>query len=118
MSRSRSCRAHSRATLGVSPVLNVRPACSRRSITPTSAPFHAIEKGEGELRYLVLELVDGKTLEEILAERPPPGTLPIDDALNIVRQISVALEEAHEKGIIHRDLKPANIKVTPEGVVE
>ena len=62
--------------------------------------------------------MDGRTLEQILAERPPPGTLPIEDALNIARQISGALEEAHEKGIIHRDLKPANIKVTPQGVVK
>ena len=84
---------------------------------PNICAIYGIE-GEGELRYLILELVDGRTLEEVLAERPPPGTLPIEDALNIARQISSALEEAHEKGIIHRDLKPANIKVTPEGVVK
>jgi Tol biopolymer transport system component len=84
---------------------------------PNICTIYGIE-GKGALRYLILELVDGRTLEEILAERPPPGTLPILDALNIARQISGALEEAHEKGIIHRDLKPANIKVTPEGVVK
>ena len=84
---------------------------------PNICAIYGIE-GEGALRYLILELVDGRTLEEILAERAPPGSLPTEDALNIARQISRALEEAHEKGIIHRDLKPANIKITPEGVVK
>jgi serine/threonine-protein kinase len=59
----------------------------------------------------VLELVEGPTLADRIAE----GPIPIDDALAIARQIAEALEAAHEQGIIHRDLKPANLKVRPDG---
>jgi len=65
-------------------------------------------------KFLVLELVEGDTL----AERIQGGPLPVNEALNIARQIGEALEAAHEKGIIHRDLKPANIKITPQGKVK
>jgi serine/threonine protein kinase len=68
----------------------------------------------GDVRALVLELVDGPTL----AERLAGGPLPIAEALAIARQIAGALEAAHEKGIIHRDLKPANIKLTLNGHVK
>jgi serine/threonine protein kinase len=60
---------------------------------------------------LVLQLVDGPTLADRIAQ----GPIPLDEALPIARQIAEALEAAHEKGIIHRDLKPANIKLTPDG---
>src|SRR5437870_6806636 len=65
-------------------------------------------------KFLVLELVEGDTL----AQRIQRGPLPVEEALNIARQIGEALEAAHEKGIIHRDLKPANIKITPQGKVK
>jgi eukaryotic-like serine/threonine-protein kinase len=64
--------------------------------------------------YLVMELVEGPTL----MERIEQGTVPLDEALQIARQIADALEAAHEKGIIHRDLKPANIKLKPDGTVK
>jgi len=62
-------------------------------------------------RALVMELVDGPTLAERIAQ----GAMPIDEALPLAKQIAEALEYAHERGIIHRDLKPANIKLTRDG---
>jgi serine/threonine protein kinase len=64
--------------------------------------------------YIVMELVEGETLEEKLAG----GTPALPEALEIARQIADALEAAHEKGIIHRDLKPGNIKIRPDGTVK
>lgn len=64
----------------------------------------------GELRVLVLELVEGETLQE----RLKLGAVPIDEALVIAKEVCEALEAAHDKGFVHRDLKPANIKITPE----
>ena len=62
-----------------------------------------------EDKALVMELIEGNDLS---------GPLPLNEALNIARQIAEGLEAAHDKGIIHRDLKPANVKVTPDGVVK
>ena len=64
--------------------------------------------------YIVMELVEGPTL----AERCARGPIPLEEALDIARQIADALEAAHEKGIVHRDLKPANIKIRPDGSVK
>jgi len=69
--------------------------------------------------YLVMELVEGETLADVLAQRPrlSPG-LPIDETLRIARQIALALDAAHEAGIVHRDLKPGNIKIRTDGTVK
>jgi eukaryotic-like serine/threonine-protein kinase len=64
--------------------------------------------------YLVMEFVDGPTL----AEHIRAGPIPMEEALDIARQIAEALEAAHEKGIVHRDLKPANVKLTGGGQVK
>lgn len=80
---------------------------------PNVASIHGLEEVEGK-RFLVLELVEGETL----AQRLTKGPLPLDEALEICRQIAEGVEAAHEKGIIHRDLKPANIKITAEGRVK
>jgi len=63
---------------------------------------------EGGRAFIIMEYVEGETLAERLAER---GPLPVDEALNIVRQVAEALEAAWEKGIIHRDVKPSNILI-------
>ena len=80
---------------------------------PHIGAIYGLEDVDG-IRALVLELVEGKTLAERLAEARP--SMPA--ALTIARDIAAALEAAHEKGVIHRDLKPANIKITPDGAVK
>src|SRR5262249_11721436 len=72
---------------------------------PNIGAIYGFEDSEG-VHALVLELVEGPTLADRIAQ----GPVPLDEALPIARQIAEALEAAHEQGIIHRDLKPANIK--------
>jgi serine/threonine protein kinase len=80
---------------------------------PNIAAIHGFEDG-GDVQALVLELVEGPTLADRIAQ----GPIPLDEALPIARQIAEALEAAHEQGVIHRDLKPANIKVRSDGAVK
>jgi Tol biopolymer transport system component/tRNA A-37 threonylcarbamoyl transferase component Bud32 len=80
---------------------------------PNIAQIYGLETS-GRTRALVMELVEGPTLAERLAQ----GPLPVDEALAAGRQIAEALEEAHEKNIVHRDLKPQNVKFTPGGRVK
>jgi serine/threonine-protein kinase len=68
----------------------------------------------GDTRALILELVEGPTLDERLQD----GALPIKEALAIAAQIADALDAAHQSGIVHRDLKPANVKVRTDGHVK
>ena len=68
----------------------------------------------GGVTALVLELVEGPTLADRIAQ----GPIPLDEALPIAKQIVEALEAAHDQRIIHRDLKPANIKVRLDGTVK
>ena len=64
----------------------------------------------GRVAYLVMEFLDGCTLSDILAEET---RLPVSWAVDIVEQVSSALDEAHAQGIVHRDLKPENIWLEP-----
>ena len=80
---------------------------------PNIAAIHGIEESD-DTRALVLELVEGPTLADRIAQ----GPIPVDEALPIAKQIAEALEAAHEAGVIHRDLKPANIKVKDDGTVK
>jgi Tol biopolymer transport system component len=80
---------------------------------PNIAAIYGLDEAGGTL-FLVLEIVEG----EDLAERLKRGKIQLDEAVEIARQIAVALEEAHDKGIVHRDLKPANIKIAPDGTVK
>jgi serine/threonine-protein kinase len=85
---------------------------------PHIAQIYGFEGREGrdgqELHAIVLELVEGSTLADRIAQ----GPVPIDEALAIAAQIASALEAAHDRGVVHRDLKPANIKLTPDGTVK
>ena len=82
------------------------------------ATVHGLEES-GDVKALVMELVEGETLEVRLARRTARGSgLDVQEALAIARQIVDALDAAHEKGIVHRDLKPTNVMITPDGVVK
>jgi serine/threonine-protein kinase len=80
---------------------------------PNIAAIYGLEEFGGT-NFLVMELVEGATLDE----RIKAGPVPVEEALKLALQIAEALEAAHEKGVIHRDLKPANIKVTPDSKVK
>ncbi len=80
---------------------------------PNIEGIYGLEEANGE-QFLVLEIVEGETL----AERLERGPLPLQEGLDVCKQIASALEAAHEHGVIHRDVKPANIKITPDGIVK
>jgi eukaryotic-like serine/threonine-protein kinase len=66
---------------------------------------------EDSIEFLVMEYLEGETLEARLRK----GSLPIEEALRIAIQIASALDAAHRKGVIHRDLKPGNVMLTRSG---
>ncbi len=80
---------------------------------PNIAHVHAFDE-IGSMHALVMEFVDGTTL----ADRIARGPLSICEALDVARQIALALEAAHEQGLVHRDLKPANIKLRSNGDIK
>ena len=80
---------------------------------PNIGAIYGLEDA-GNLHALVLELVEGDTLDD----RVRRGPLPLALALTVAQQIADALDAAHSAGIVHRDLKPSNIKITPNGVVK
>ena len=80
---------------------------------PNIATIHGLEETD-DTRALVLELVEGPTLAERIAQ----GPIPLEETIAIASQIADALEAAHEQGVIHRDLKPANVKVKDDGTVK
>jgi serine/threonine-protein kinase len=77
------------------------------------AQIYGLENADGQT-VIVMELVDGPTLAERIAQ----GPLPPDEALAIARQVADALEAAHGRQVVHRDLKPANVKVKPDGTIK
>jgi len=77
------------------------------------AAIHDVQEAAGT-HFLVLELVEGETL----ARRLSRGRLPVDEALEVCRQVAEALEAAHGRDVLHRDLKPGNIQIAPDGRVK
>jgi serine/threonine protein kinase len=80
---------------------------------PHIGGIHGLQSSDG-ITALVLELVDGPTLADRIAQ----GAIAVDEALRMARQVATALEAAHEQGVVHRDLKPANIKVRSDDTVK
>jgi serine/threonine-protein kinase len=80
---------------------------------PNIASLHTAVRVENQL-LMLMEFVDGMTLEQRLKD----GPLPVSEAVDYIAQVLSALEFAHRHGVIHRDIKPANMMLTPGGVVK
>jgi serine/threonine-protein kinase len=80
---------------------------------PNIVTIHTVEEAEG-VRFLTMQLVEGKQLSELI----PKGGMPLERIFDIAIPLADALAAAHEKGVIHRDLKPANIMITGDGRVK
>ena len=101
----------------VAPERRARFEREARCLAALSHPGIAVIYGfdaDAERPVIVMELVEGETLEKRLLR----GPLPPRQALDVGRQIAEALAAAHEKGIVHRDLKPSNVKLAPDGRVK
>ncbi|HKC66092.1 MAG TPA: serine/threonine-protein kinase, partial [Pyrinomonadaceae bacterium] len=89
---------------------------ARRFHHPNSVMVHDLRtSSEGEI-YLVMEYVEGVTLDEEVATRG--GRLSLAEILKVVESVASVLDAAHEQGVVHRDLKPSNIMITNRGVVK
>lgn len=82
----------------------------RKVVHPNLCRIYEFGEGEG-LQYLAQEFIFGQTLEQILVKK---SKLPVSEALQIIRQILLALSEMHRAGIVHRDVKPRNIMINAE----
>lgn len=80
---------------------------------PNIVTIHSVEEADGRA-FLTLELVDGRTLAEMI----PAAGLPLDKVLQIAIPLADAVGAAHQRGITHRDLKPANVMVTNDNRVK
>ena len=80
---------------------------------PNICTIHEVGELEGQ-PFLVMELLEGETLEQRVSARP----LKVNEILELAIPIAMALEAAHAKGIVHRDIEPANIFITQEGGVK
>src|SRR5207302_4763129 len=103
------------AGLSSDPSLRQRLEREAKAVSKLSHPnictLHDIGHQDG-IDFLVMELVDGETLEQRLAK----GPLPPEQAIRSGGQIADALARAHKAGIVHRDIKPANMMLTKAGV--
>src|SRR5205085_9677860 len=80
---------------------------------PNIVVLHSIEESDG-LRFLTMELVEGRTLDQQASD----GGVPIARVVELGLELAAALNAAHEKGVVHRDLKPANVMLTRDGRVK
>jgi serine/threonine protein kinase/Flp pilus assembly protein TadD len=77
---------------------------------PNICPIYEVDEFQGRI-FFVMAYLEGKTLGELIED----GPLPIEQAVNIARQVAAGLDEAHEHGIVHRDIKSSNIIVNAKG---
>lgn len=81
---------------------------------PNVVALHDVIEDAGR-QYLVMEYVDGPTLEDLLAER---GSLGLERAIDLTRRIGAVVAHAHDRGVLHCDLKPANVLLTRTGEIK
>ena len=81
---------------------------------PNIARAYDVGHDRGRI-FLVLEYVEGRTLEEVVADE---GPLPVGRAVGYARQVAAGLKHAHEAGLVHRDVKPSNLIVDAAGTVK
>jgi serine/threonine protein kinase len=100
--------------LGATPEMRARFEREAKTISSLNHPnictLHDLGR-EGDVEFLVMELLEGETL----AARIGKGPLPYPEVLRIGAQIAEALDKAHRAGVVHRDLKPANVMLTKSG---
>ncbi len=82
-----------------------------RLVHPNIVQIRAFEENNGN-PFLVMDYVDGQTLDDYLAEK---GTLTEEEVIRVLRPIAAALDYAHGEGVVHRDVKPANVMIRKDG---
>jgi eukaryotic-like serine/threonine-protein kinase len=92
--------------------IQVEARSAARLHHPNVVEVHDYGETDEGLPYVVMELVDGRSLAQVLAE----GALPWRSAALVCSQVAAALAAAHARGIVHRDVKPSNVMVAPESV--
>jgi eukaryotic-like serine/threonine-protein kinase len=90
-------------------------AAARKVSSPNVIRIHDLGEARPGMLYLSMEYVQGRTLADVIAAR---GLVPIADCVDILGQICVGLEAAHQAGVIHRDLKPGNVLVSERNAVK
>ena len=81
---------------------------------PHIATIHDYGETEDGQPYLVMELVNGQSLNDLLRQE----SLPVDRAVEIIKQVTEAIAEAHRHGIVHRDIKPSNVALNQRNEVK
>jgi serine/threonine protein kinase len=89
---------------------------TRKLSHPNIVDVHSVNV-DGQTLYVLMEHLEGKSLDTLLAEEFGRG-MPFSHAWPIIEDVGAALGIAHDHNVIHSDLKPANVKVTPEGRVK